>query len=157
MLENGIILNLQNLYLQFGGVVALNGLNIAVKKHELLAIIGPNGAGKTSLLNSINGFYKPQQGTIHFEDQDITRIVPHKRARIGLGRTFQAPQLYHGLTVLENIMAGRDPYFKSGMIASAFYLGRARNEETNHRHLAEEIIDFLELEPFRKQMVSSLS
>lgn len=157
MLENNIHLSLQGVYLQFGGVVALNGLNLDVKRQELLAIIGPNGAGKTSLLNCINGFYAPQQGTIKFDNQDITRITSHKRAKLGLGRTFQAPQLYQGLTVLENVMAGRDAYFKTGMVASAFYLGTARNEEIRHRRVAEDIIDFLELEAFRKSMVGSLS
>lgn len=155
--KNDLQLTLHNIYLQFGGVVALNGVNISTKRRELLAIIGPNGAGKTSLLNCINGFYKPQQGRVFFEKEDITNIPSYQRAKLGLGRTFQTPQLYHGLTVLENILAGRDPYFKSGMLASALYLGKARSEEVNHRRVAEDIIDFLELEPNRKMMVASLS
>lgn len=149
-------LRVTNLGLHFGGVAALVGVSLGVERHELLAVIGPNGAGKTSLLNCINGFYRPTGGEIAWGGRPIIGLPPHAIARMGIARTFQAPQLYRGLTVLENILAGRDPFMTSGIAAGAFYLGRARREEIAHRKVAEEIIDFLELEPVRKQLVGSL-
>jgi branched-chain amino acid transport system ATP-binding protein len=151
-----VSLTVDNLVLRFGGVVALNGVSLAVERGELLALIGPNGAGKTSLLNSINGFYRPDQGTVTYRGRDLRRLASHAIARLGIGRTFQAPQLYGGLTVLENILAGRDPHFRAGMLAGALYFGRGRREEIRHRRVAENIIDFLELAPVREHPVGSL-
>jgi branched-chain amino acid transport system ATP-binding protein len=155
--QNGIVLNLESLNLRFGAVQALNNVSVEVKDHELLAIIGPNGAGKTSLLNCINGFYRPEAGRIVFVGEDITRLSPSKIAEKGISRTFQNMQLYTGLTALDNIMAGRHIYFRKGMAACALFFGWARREEIEHRRVVEDILDFLEIKPIRKQIVGSLS
>jgi branched-chain amino acid transport system ATP-binding protein len=122
-----------------------------------LAIIGPNGAGKTSFLNCINGFYKPDAGKISFLGEDITRLSPAKIASRGISRTFQNMQLYTGLSALDNIMAGRHIYFRRGTAACALFFGWARNEEIRHRRVVEDIIDFLEIKPIRKNVVGALA
>jgi branched-chain amino acid transport system ATP-binding protein len=155
--QNGTVLNLESLNLRFGAVQALHNISLEVKEHELLAIIGPNGAGKTSLLNCINGFYRPEAGRIVFLGTDITRLSPYRIAEKGISRTFQNMQLYTGLTALDNIMAGRHIYFRKGMAACALFFGWARREEIEHRRVVEDILDFLEIKPIRKQIVGSLS
>lgn len=155
--QNGIVLKAENVTLTFGAVQALANVSIEVKEHELLAIIGPNGAGKTSLLNCINGFYRPNTGGIYFLGEDITRLSPFKIAERGISRTFQNMQLYTGLTALDNIMAGRHIYFRKGMVACALFFGWARKEEIAHREAVEDILDFLEIKPIRKQVVGALS
>jgi branched-chain amino acid transport system ATP-binding protein len=155
--QNGVVLNLESLNLRFGAVQALNNVSVEVRDHELLAIIGPNGAGKTSLLNCINGFYRPEAGRILFLGKDITRLSPSKIAENGISRTFQNMQLYTGLTALDNIMAGRHIYFRKGMAACALFFGWARREEIEHRRIVEDILDFLEIKPIRKQIVGALS
>jgi len=122
----------------------------------VLAIIGPNGAGKTSILNCINGFYRPQRGEIIFEDQRIRHLPPHQIARLGIGRTFQNIELFTGLSVLDNLMAARHIHLKRGALAGAFYFGPARREEIRHREVVEDIIDLLEMEPVRKKLVGLL-
>src|SRR5574340_653321 len=112
--QNRVLLQAEDITLNFGAVTALNQVSIEVKEHELVAIIGPNGAGKTSFLNCINGFYKPAHGSITFMGEDITRLPPSKIAYKGISRTFQNMQLYTGLSALDNIMAGRHIYFRRG-------------------------------------------
>ncbi|MGD2125872.1 MAG: ABC transporter ATP-binding protein [Desulfobacteraceae bacterium] len=155
--QNGTILSVESLNLRFGAVWALNNVSLEVREHELLTIIGPNGAGKTSLLNCINGFYRPEGGRILFQGKDITRFSPYKIAEKGISRTFQSMQLYTGLTALDNIMAGRHLYFRKGMAACALFFGWARREEIEHRRVVEDILDFLEIKPIRKQVVGALS
>ena len=150
------ILEIKDLWLQFGGLQALAGVNIHVGSRELLAVIGPNGAGKTSLLNCINGFYRPQSGTILFHGRPIQTLKPHTIAKLGIARTFQNIELYTGLDALENIMAARHIHMKRGAFAGAVYFGPALNEEIRHREVVEDIIDFLELEPVRKKVVGTL-
>ena len=118
-------IKIENLSLSFGGVKALDDINIDVRDKEILAIIGPNGAGKTCILNCINGFYKPQAGEIYFNEKRITRIRPDKAARLGLARTFQNIELYTGLSTLDNIMAARHVVMKQNVFASALYFGWA--------------------------------
>jgi len=153
---NGMILEVQKLMLTFGAVQALDEVGLEVKEHEILAIIGPNGAGKTSLLNCVNGFYRPSEGHIRFQGKDITRLSPHHIAQLGISRTFQNIQLYTGLTALDNIMAGRHLFFQRGMAACALFFGWARREEIEHRRIVEEILDFLEIKPIRKTAVGAL-
>jgi len=153
---NGIILEVHNLMLTFGVVQALDEVSLEVREHEILAIIGPNGAGKTSLLNCVNGFYRPSEGDIRFQGKDITRLPPHHIAQLGISRTFQNIQLYTGLTALDNIMAGRHLFFRRGMAACALFFGWARREEIEHRRVVEEILDFLEIKPIRKTAVGAL-
>lgn len=149
-------LKLREITLNFGGVSALSGVSFDVRDGELLAIIGPNGAGKTSILNCINGFYRPQRGEIVFEGQDICHLSPHRIARLGIGRTFQNIELFTGLSVLDNLMAARHLHMKRGALAGALYFGPARREEIRHREVVEDLIDLLEMEPYRKKVVGLL-
>ena len=151
------MIEIVNVSLSFGGVLSLNSVSAAVRQGELLALIGPNGAGKTSLLNCLNGFYHPNSGRILFKGQDITHVPLHKRAHMGMARVFQGIQLYQGLTVLENLMAGRHMYIRHGILSALWYSGKAKQEEIVHRKKVEEIIDFLEMEHVRKKHVGSLA
>jgi len=147
---------IENLSLSFGGVKALSHVSLTINNREIFAIIGPNGAGKTCLLNSINGFYKPQVGNIYFDDQRITRIRPDKAAKLGLARTFQNIELYTGLSTLDNIMAARHIFMNQNVLTGSLYYGWAHKEEIHHRKTVEDIIDFLEIEPIRQKVVGSL-
>lgn len=150
------VLEVRGLGLHFGGLQVLSNVDLHVEAGEILAVIGPNGAGKTSLLNSINGFYRPQRGSIHFRGKPIHRLKPHQIAEIGIARTFQNIELYTGLNVLDNLMAARHIHMRRGALAGALFFGPARKEEIRHREVVEEIIDFLELEPVRKKIVGTL-
>ncbi len=173
-------IRIDGLSLSFGGANALTDVSLDIRDKEILAIIGPNGAGKTCVLNCINGFYKPQKGDIYFEGKRITRIRPDRAARLGIARTFQNIELFSGLTTLENVMAARHILMSQSALGSAFNLsvsvaGRSRSssngeghgkaapffssphwEEIRHRHVVEDIIDFLEIEPIRKKVVGTL-
>jgi len=149
-------LRIDNLLLSFGGVSALADVSMEVRDKEILAIIGPNGAGKTALLNCINGFYKPQRGEIVYDGRKITRMRPDKLAKLGIARTFQNIELYTGLSTQDNIMAARHVLMRQNFIAGGLYVGWARQEEIRHRRTVEEIIDFLEIAPIRKQIVGLL-
>jgi branched-chain amino acid transport system ATP-binding protein len=149
-------LRVSDVSLSFGGTSALSRVSLEVGQGEILAIIGPNGAGKTSLLNCLNGFYRPDEGIIVFEGQDITRLAPYKIAALGISRTFQNIALYTGMSVLDNLMAARHVHMKHGMLAGILYFGRAQKEEVEHRLVVEEIIDFLEMEAIRKRIVGML-
>jgi branched-chain amino acid transport system ATP-binding protein len=142
--------------LSFGGVSALIDLSLEVRENEILAVIGPNGAGKTALLNCINGFYKPQKGEIYFRGKRITRMRPDKLAKLGIARTFQNIELYAGLSTQDNIMAARHALMRQNFLTGALYLGWALREEIEHRQVAEEIIDFLEIAAMRKKTVGVL-
>ncbi|MBI2832622.1 MAG: ABC transporter ATP-binding protein [Chloroflexi bacterium] len=156
VVDHPLKIRIEDLSLSFGGVKALSDVSIDIRENEILAIIGPNGAGKTCVLNCLNGFYKPQKGEIYYEDRRITRIRPDRAARLGLGRTFQNIELYTGLSALDNIMAARHVLMKQNFLSSALYFGRAHSEEVEHRAKAEDIIDFLEIEPIRKKVVGTL-
>jgi branched-chain amino acid transport system ATP-binding protein len=151
------ILHIQNISLNFGGIRALQQIDFNVRQGEILAVIGPNGAGKTSLINSINGFYNPQEGAIVFQGRDITRLPPYKRAQLGISRTFQNIALYTNMTALDNLMAARHIHMKSNLLTGAIFWGPAQREEIQHRRFVEEIIDFLEMEAIRKTIVGNLS
>lgn len=155
-MNDNVKLKVEGIDLSFGGVRALSDVSVEVKELEILAIIGPNGAGKTCLLNCINGFYRPQKGRIFFEGKEITKLPCHKIAELGISRTFQNIQLYTGMTTLDNLMAARHIHFKQNLFAGAIYFGWARREEVEHRKEVEEIIEFLELEPYRKRIVGTL-
>lgn len=155
-MSDNVKLRVDNISLSFGGIVALIDVSLEAREGEILAIIGPNGAGKTCLLNCINGFYHPQRGRIYFLGEDITRLASHKRAKMGIARSFQNIELYTGLTTQENIMAARHTTMKSNILAGALYMGPSRREEIRHRRMVEEIIDFLEVEPIRKKVAGML-
>ncbi|MDX2078971.1 MAG: ABC transporter ATP-binding protein [bacterium] len=150
-------LHVNDISLSFGGIKALQHVDFKVHEGEIFAVIGPNGAGKTSLINSINGFYHPQQGAIIYEGQNITKQPAYKRAQLGISRTFQNIALYTNMTALDNLMAARHLHMKSNMITGAFFWGPAKKEEIEHRQKVEEIIDFLEMEHVRKTVVGNLS
>ncbi len=156
-MEGSKILEVKDIHLTFGGVTALAGVSFDVNAGEILTIIGPNGAGKTSMLNCINGFYKPEMGEIHFRDKRITRQRPDKIARLGISRTFQNIQLYTGLSTVDNLMAARHFLFKTDFIGSAVYFGRAHREDIKHRQAVEEVIEFLEIQAYRQSTAGSLS
>ena len=150
------ILEIRDLTLRFGGLSALIEVNAEVKEQEIFAIIGPNGAGKTSLFNCITGFYHPQIGSIYFNGIDITKMPSYKIAKMGIARTFQNIALYSGLSTLDNIMAARHISMKTNFLTGAIYFGRAQKEEVEQRRTVEEIIDFLEIQAIRKQVVANL-
>ena len=151
-----VILNVQNISLSFGGVKALADISFDVREHEIRAIIGPNGAGKSSMLNCINGVYTPQQGQITFRGQTFSHMDSHQVAVMGVARTFQNLALFKGMSVLDNIMTGRNLRMKSNLFLQAIRLGPAEREEFEHRQRVEEIIDFLEIQPYRKTPVGQL-
>ncbi len=149
-------LEIRNLRLSFGGVMAVKDVNLSVHTGELMAIIGPNGAGKTSLLNCITGFYHAQQGQIIFNGQDITHLHTHRLVGVGIGRTFQNIELFPGMTVLANMTLARHIHCSYSFWRSCLFSPKVRKEEIRHREILEEIIDFLEMQPIRKQTVGSL-
>ncbi|MHC8945901.1 ABC transporter ATP-binding protein [Advenella incenata] len=151
-----VILDMQNISLRFGGVKALSDISFNVKEHEIRAIIGPNGAGKSSMLNVINGVYVPQDGSIHFDGQQFSRMTPRRAAEMGVARTFQNLALFKGMSVLDNIMTGRNLRMKSGLLSQAFRIFGAEKEEIAHREFVENIIDFLEIQAYRKTPVGRL-
>ncbi len=153
---SGTLLEFNDVRLSFAGVVAIDGVSFHVADGELFAIIGPNGAGKTSIFNCLNGVYRPQEGSISLDGTDILGMKPHRIAQLGVARTFQNIELFANLTVLDNILLGRNLRMKSGVLSSAFYWRLAQKEEVEHRRRAEEIIDFLEIEAYRKSLVGML-
>ncbi|MEL6306727.1 MAG: ABC transporter ATP-binding protein [Chloroflexota bacterium] len=151
-------LHVDDISLSFGGIKALQNVSFEVEEGAMFAVIGPNGAGKTSLINSINGFYHPQQGNIIYEGKVINDIPPYRRAKLGISRTFQNIALYTNATVLDNLMAARHIHMKdSNMLTGAIFAGPAKREEIEHRRVVEDIIDFLEMEHIRKSVVGTLS
>jgi branched-chain amino acid transport system ATP-binding protein len=150
------ILEIDGVSLAFGGVVALQAVSFEVHEHEIRAIIGPNGAGKSSMLNVINGVYHPQQGTVAFKGRRRRNVDPHEAARQGIARTFQNIALFRGMTVLDNIMTGRNLKMKSNFLQQALYWGAAQREELEHRAKVEAVIDFLEIQHIRKTPVGRL-
>jgi len=150
------ILAVEDISLAFGGVKALSGISFDVREHEVRAIIGPNGAGKSSLLNCINGVYTPQQGRIRFRGESFTQMNPHRAAVLGIARTFQSLALFKGMSVLDNIMTGRNLRMHANLLLQALRFGPAQKEELEHRAFVEGIIDFLEIQAYRKTPVGRL-
>jgi len=151
-----ILLAVENVSLSFGGVKAVTGVSFAILKGEICAIIGPNGAGKTSMLNIINGFYHPQQGRITFKGVTRANMRAYQAAASGIARTFQNVALFRGMTVLDNIMAGRTLRMRRGLFWQVVHFGPARAEEIAHRRRVEEIIDLLRIQAIRKTIVGQL-
>ena len=151
-----VILDVKNISLSFGGVKALTDISFDVREHEVRAIIGPNGAGKSSMLNCINGVYTPQQGTISFKGQTFSHMDSHQVARMGIARTFQNLALFKGMSVIDNLMTGRNLRIKSNLFLQALRIGPAEREEIKQREFVEHIIDFLEIQAHRKTAVGQL-
>src|SRR5678815_4606380 len=152
----GVILQLDGISLAFGGVKALTDISFDVREHEVRAIIGPNGAGKSSMLNCINGVYQPQQGSITFRGKTFSHMKSRQVAEMGIARTFQNLALFKGMSVLDNIMTGRNLRIRSNLLLQALRFGPAEREEIRHREFVERIIDFLEIQAWRKTPVGQL-
>ena len=151
-----VILEVSNISLAFGGVKALTDISFDVREHEVRAIIGPNGAGKSSMLNCINGVYTPQQGSITLRGKTFANMNSRQVAEMGIGRTFQSLALFKGMSVIDNLMTGRNLKMKAGVFWQALHLGPAMREEVAHRAVVENIIDFLEIQAYRKTPVGRL-
>ena len=151
-----VILKVENVSLAFGGVKALTEVSFDVRQHEVRAIIGPNGAGKSSMLNVINGVYRPQQGRVTYLGKTLAHMEPHDAAKRGIARTFQSLALFKGMSVLDNILAGRNLMMRTNILLQALRVGPALREEIAHRRRVEEIIDFLEIQHVRKTPVGRL-
>ncbi|MDD9909455.1 MAG: ABC transporter ATP-binding protein [Ahrensia sp.] len=154
--EGAELLRVDDVTLRFGGVTAIEDVSFNINKGEIRAIIGPNGAGKTSMLNVINGFYHPQEGTITFRGEKRRAMKTYEAAASGIARTFQNVALFTGMSTLDNIMSGRSLKMNKSFLAQMIYFGPARDEEIEHRRKVEEIIDFLEIAHIRRQPVGKL-
>jgi branched-chain amino acid transport system ATP-binding protein len=149
-------LEVKGLYLSFGGLAALQNINLNVETGELLAIIGPNGAGKTSLLNCMTGYYHPQKGQIIFNGEEVTGLPTHEITKRGIGRTFQNIELFPGASVIANMLLARHVHCTYSVGLASIFWPSVKREEVRHRRIVEEIIDFLEIQTIRKQPVGSL-
>ena len=141
---------------RFGGLVAVTSVDMEIRQGEIFGLVGPNGSGKTTLTNAITGFYPPQEGRILLDGKDITGARPHKVAAMGLARTFQNLALFHGMSVLDNILLGRHIHMRPGVLSTALYWWMARPAEIDNREVVEEIIDFLQLEGIRNDLVDGI-
>ncbi len=151
-----VLMEMKNITLRFGGVVAIEGISFNIQEGEIRAIIGPNGAGKSSMLNVISGFYVPQEGEVWFRGEKRPAMRPYKVAKQGIARTFQNIALFEGMSVLDNVMTGRLNHMKAGFWAQALWWGAAEREEFENREKVERIIDFLEIQSIRKTPVGRL-
>ncbi|MEM1005321.1 MAG: ABC transporter ATP-binding protein [Pseudomonadota bacterium] len=152
----GVVMEMKNITLRFGGVVAIRDISFDIREGEIRAIIGPNGAGKSSMLNVISGFYVPQEGEVWFHGAKRPPMRPFEVAQQGIARTFQNIALFEGMSVLDNVMTGRLSFMKTNIFQQALWKGKAEAEETENREAAEKIIDFLEIQHIRKTPVSRL-
>ena len=148
-------LEVDALSLHFGGLQVLDHVSLRVERGELFALIGPNGAGKTSVLNCISGIYRGE-GAIRFQGKTISGLAPREIARLGVARTFQHGELFADMTVLENLLAGRHARIRTNPLAEMLYLPGVRREEVRQREAVETIIEFVELERYRRAAVGTL-
>lgn len=151
------ILFVNSISISFGGIAALTDISFGVRSSEILGLIGPNGAGKTVLLNCINGVYTPDRGSIVFDGNEIVGLPRHKSAPLGIARTFQQIELFNQLNVIENTLVGMHFRTKTGIFSGGFFWGPGKRQEITAREESEQILDFLELYPYRKQLVGNLS
>ena len=152
----GPVLEVKNISLSFGGVKAITDTSFDVLEHEIRAIIGPNGAGKSSMLNCINGIYKPQIGSVTYKGEEIKKVTPNIMAQKGISRTFQNLALFKRMSVLDNILVGRKLHTQSNFLEVALQLPKAKKEETINRDRCEEIVEFLEIEDIKNTPVGKL-
>jgi len=150
------LLEVDNITLRFGGVTAINGVSFHVNEGELFSIIGPNGAGKTSIFNTLSQVYRPQEGDIRWKGESIQGMRPDRVAERGIARTFQNIELFANMTVVDNLLTGRHVRMKNNWLTGALWFGPAKAEEMENRRKVEDIIDFLEMEEYRKQPVAML-
>ena len=150
-------LTISDVTLTFGGLNALSSVSMTIEPGLITSVIGPNGAGKTSLLNCISGFYHPTSGEIHYGDRRISKASPHQVSIMGVARAFQNLELFSGMTVLDNLMLARHQKLRYNLMQAMLFFGKASQQEAQNRRYVEEVIDFMELEPYRKHTVGSLS
>jgi len=150
-------LTISDVTLTFGGLNALSNVNMTIEPGLITSVIGPNGAGKTSLLNCISGFYHPTSGEIRYGDRKISKSSPHQISSMGVARAFQNLELFSGMTVLDNLMLARHQKLRYNVLQAMLFFGKTSKEEAENRRYVEEVIDFMELEPYRKHTVGSLS
>ncbi len=151
-----VVMEMKNITLRFGGVVAIKDISFDIREGEIRAIIGPNGAGKSSMLNVISGFYHPQEGEVWYRGSKRPPMKPYQVAQQGIARTFQNIALFEGMSVLDNVMTGRLTKMDANVFRQAIWRGRAEREEVENREKAERVIDFLEIQHIRKTPVSRL-
>jgi branched-chain amino acid transport system ATP-binding protein len=154
--QDDVVLECRQVERRFGGLVALSGVDMQIRRGEIFGLVGPNGSGKTTLTNAITGFYPPQRGSITLEGRDITGMPPHAVARLGVARTFQNLALFNGMTVLDNILLGRHVHMRPSVLRTALYPWLARPDEIKHRIAVEEVIDFLQLQGVRDELVDAI-
>ena len=150
-------LKIEDVTLTFGGLAALSNVSMDIEPGLITSIIGPNGAGKTSLLNCISGFYHPTSGEINYDKNRLTHASPHQVSSLGIARAFQNLELFSGMTVLDNLMLARHQKLNYNLLQAVVFYGKASREESKNRAYVEEVIDFMELEPYRKHTVGNLS
>lgn len=150
------LLEINNATLKFGGVVAVNDLTFSVEEGEVYAIVGPNGAGKSTVFNLISRFYNPYAGTITFDGNNLLDRNADSVADLGIARTFQNIELFDHATVLQNLLVGRHRHRKTNMVQEMLFTPKVRQEEKRHREAVEEVIDFLDLQPYRDKMIAGL-
>ncbi len=143
--------------LTFGGLNALTNVSLAIDPGLITSVIGPNGAGKTSILNCISGFYHPTRGTIRYGDRNLTQASPHQVSDIGIARAFQNLELFRGLSVLDNLLLARHQNLRYSIFHALIFWGKTSRVEAENRAYVEKVIEFMELEPYRKSMVGNLS
>jgi branched-chain amino acid transport system ATP-binding protein len=151
--------SVDKLTISFGGLTAVNNVSFQVEKNNIFSIIGPNGSGKTTIFNLISGIYKPNEGRITLDGENLVGLTPDRIARKGIARTFQNIELFGKATVMDNLMLGRHIHMKTGVFSGALLWGRgsrAAREEIRHRELVEGIVDFLDLQSVRDQFVGNL-
>lgn len=150
-------LRISDVTLSFGGLKALSNVNITIEPGLITSIIGPNGAGKTSMLNCISGFYHPTKGNIVYKGKNLTHASPHQVSSMGISRAFQNLELFSGLSVLDNLLLARHQNLKYSFLHAIIFYGKASRVEAENRAYVEDVIDFMELEPYRKSLVGNLS
>lgn len=150
------VLKLENVTMQFGGVIANNNINIEVEKGKIVALIGPNGAGKTTTFNVVTGVYQPTKGDVYYNDEKLNGLLPDKITKKGIARTFQNIRLFSNLTVLENILIANHLHIKSNFLSSTIRMPWAKIEEKNMREKSEMLLDKLGLLHLKNEISSSL-
>lgn len=150
------LLTLENVTLKFGGLTAVNNLSMQVEEGQVFALVGPNGAGKSTVFNLISRFYTPVSGKISFAGTDLLGLAPDQVPSLGIARTFQNIELFDQATVLENLLVGRHRHRGTNLVQQMFHTPAVRAEERAHREAVEEVIDFLDLQPYRNSRIAGL-
>ncbi|MGE0330248.1 MAG: ABC transporter ATP-binding protein [Ramlibacter sp.] len=154
--DNNILLSARDLTVRFGGVLAVNKVSFDVRRGEVFTLIGPNGAGKTTVFNLISRIYNPTAGTLSYEGRNLAEVAPSQIAPLGIARTFQNIELFEHATVLQNLLIGRHVHRRTSLWSDMLFLPSVRDSERQTRRKVEEVIDLLELQHYRDQLVAGL-